>query len=158
MAEQGIEIIFEGGSKLKCYDDGKIFRWFPASKIWKEINNVANTSEGYNAIGIEGQIIKRHRLICFAFRDFDFVNSNLQIDHIDHNRMNNSIDNLRVVTNQQNCFNRSTTKGFTWDKNANKFKAYIKLNGKKIHLGYYDDEEDAKQAYLEAKAIHHVFD
>ena len=36
-----------------------------------------------------------------------------------------------------------------------KWHAQIKLNGKSIHLGYFDKEEDAKNAYLKAKLIYH---
>ena len=154
--QESVIIEFEGGSRLKCFENGDVFRWYPASKVWKEISNVANSGGCYNYIGVEKQKILRHRLICFAFKDFDFVNSDLQIDHVDRNKLNNSIDNLRVVTNQQNSFNRSNTKGFTWDKKAKKFQAKIQLNGKTKFLGRFNDEADARQAYLKAKQIYHI--
>ena len=156
MAEQGIVIIFEGGSRLRCFEDGSVFRWYPKQNVYKEINNISNCKDGYNHIRIEGKIILRHRLIMFAFQDFDFINSDLFIDHINHDRLNNSIDNLRVVTNQQNQFNRSNTKGYTWSKQHKKYQAQIMINRKHKHLGLFDDEESARQAYLDAKKIHHI--
>jgi hypothetical protein len=78
------------------------------------------------------------------------------IDHIDRNRSNNNLSNLRVVTKQQNSFNRSNTKGYSWSKRAGKWIAYIRLDGKLRHLGYHTVEEDARAAYLAAKSILHV--
>ena len=78
------------------------------------------------------------------------------IDHIDRNRKNNNWLNLRIVTNQQNSFNTSS-KGYTWLKKINKYRAQIKVNYKTINLGRYEKEEDARQAYLDAKKIYHKY-
>ena len=78
------------------------------------------------------------------------------LDHINGIRDDNRICNLRSVTHQQNGFNRKTAKGYHWDKRGNKWKSRIKLNGKNIHLGLFEKEEDARQAYLEAKKIYHI--
>jgi len=82
--------------------------------------------------------------------------SHLSIDHINGDRANNALSNLRVVTHQQNHFNRTTAKGYTWDKQSDKWKAQICLNGKNNYLGLYNTEEDARAAYLTAKVILHV--
>ena len=47
-------------------------------------------------------------------------------------------------------------KGFTWCKDKNKFRAQITINGKTKYLGYYNTEAEARQAYLDAKAIYHI--
>ncbi len=72
------------------------------------------------------------------------------IDHIDNNKQNNNIINLRFATIQQNCQNRSLsskntsgTKGVCWNKKTMKWRAYIKINGKTIHLGYFINKDDA---------------
>lgn len=78
------------------------------------------------------------------------------IDHIDGNKSNNQIDNLRDVTNQENHWNRTTAKGYCWNKSANKFKAAIQINGKVKHLGYYTTEQEARNAYLKGKETYHV--
>lgn len=94
-----------------------------------------------------------HRLAWFLY--YGKLPNN-HIDHIDCNRVNNKIENLRDVTNQQNMFNKPWVKGYTWKKQNSKFQAQISHNGKKIHLGYFTNETDARNAYLEAKAKLHV--
>jgi len=76
-------------------------------------------------------------------------------DHIDGKRSNNSRSNLREVTKQQNNMN-TRAKGYYWHKAVGKWRAYIGLNGKTIHLGYFDIEAEAREAYLSAKAKYHV--
>lgn len=71
------------------------------------------------------------------------------VDHIDRNRLNNSLDNLRWATRSQNGRNRNC-KGYTWDKQANKYQVQYMLNRKNIHIGHYDTEEEARVAYLNA--------
>jgi len=77
------------------------------------------------------------------------------IDHIDRNSLDNRIENLRVLTNQQNTFNREA-KGYGWKSDKNKWRAYIKVDYNYIHLGYFTEEADAKQAYLTAKEKYHI--
>ena len=79
------------------------------------------------------------------------------IDHINGFRDDNRIENLRSVTHQQNNFNKDV-KGYSWNKNENKWVSKIKINKREINLGYFDNEEDARQAYLEAKEKYHRFD
>jgi hypothetical protein len=78
------------------------------------------------------------------------------LDHINGIKDDNRICNLRSVTIQQNGFNRPTSKGYSWDKQSNKWRSRIKLNGKLINLGYYQTEEEARQTYLNAKKIYHI--
>ena len=78
------------------------------------------------------------------------------IDHIDGNTKNNKIENLRSVTHQENCFNRVRSKGYSWNKKEKKFKAKIKVNNIAYHLGYFDNEQDARNAYLNAKEKYHL--
>ena len=80
-----------------------------------------------------------------------------QADHINHNTLDNQILNLRVVTSQQNHFNRKNPKGFYWHNTNKKYLAQIKLNGKKIHLGYFHTAEEAHNSYLKAKEHYHKF-
>lgn len=77
------------------------------------------------------------------------------IDHINRNRSDNRISNLRIVTRQQNNFN-TDAKGFCWYKRDEKFKAQIQVDGKAIHLGYFNNAVDAREAYLKAKLKYHI--
>jgi hypothetical protein len=78
------------------------------------------------------------------------------IDHINRNKLDNRIENLREVTKHQNNFNRNNTKGYSWCKIKNKYKARIKINNKLLWLGSFDNETDAHNAYLNAKSIYHI--
>lgn len=88
-----------------------------------------------------------------------------QIDHIDGNPDNNRIDNLRIAKNQvEQQQNQKTRKdnisgypGVAWYKRYNKWVAYINLNKKRKHLGYFDNYEDACSAHIQGKSKYHLF-
>ena len=88
---------------------------------------------------------------------WDKNDTKMQIDHIDWDTKNNDISNLRLVTHQENQFNKNA-KGYSWSKRDKKYKAQIQLNGKHIHLGYFVDKVDARAAYLTAKAKYHIIE
>jgi len=77
------------------------------------------------------------------------------IDHINHNGLDNRRANLRIVTCQQNSWNKrkqrgnysSKYKGVTWLKSENKWQSRIICGGKRIFIGYFDDEKAAARAY-----------
>lgn len=78
-------------------------------------------------------------------------------DHINGDKLDNRRSNLRVCTNGQNMMNRgrqsnnsSGFRGVCWHRQRNKWRAYIKRNGKQIALGLFDSKEAAAQAYKEA--------
>jgi hypothetical protein len=77
-----------------------------------------------------------------------------QVDHIDHNTLNNQRSNLRLCTNQQNCLNRqkypntsSKFKGVSWYKRDQKWRVYCCNNGQGKYLGLYDTELEAAKVY-----------
>jgi hypothetical protein len=95
-----------------------------------------------------------HRLVAMTF--INNPNDKEQVDHIDNNKINNKLYNLRWVTKQENSFNRpmnvnnnSGVKGVYWDKKIKKWHAEIRANGKRKHIGYYDDLKDAQDARQE---------
>jgi hypothetical protein len=78
-------------------------------------------------------------------------------DHENGNGLDNQRANLRQATKAQNNFNQrpqrgtsSRFKGVTWHKQAGKWQASIKTQGKFRYLGLYSSEEDAARAYKEA--------
>ena len=95
---------------------------------------------------------KIHRLVAEAF----ILNlTNLPcVDHIDRNKLNNHLSNLRWCTQKENQHNRSKNKngtsmykGVSFHKPLNKWRARIKHNGQQIHIGYFLDESEAGRAY-----------
>lgn len=80
-----------------------------------------------------------------------------QVDHIQHNTLDNRRKKLRICTQRENLMNQkpqkgrsSIFKGVSWSRFAKKWAAYIKTKGKKIHLGYWIKEKDAAEAYNKA--------
>lgn len=80
------------------------------------------------------------------------------VDHINHNKLDNRKCNLRICTHSQNNMNRvkqsNNTSGYTgvyWSKEHSKWHAQIECNKKRIHLGYYNDIEDAVKARKQAE-------
>jgi hypothetical protein len=111
---------------------------------------------GYYFVGLYNNDKKRvhvniHRLVLTTFESN--YNNKQCIDHMDNNRLNNCLFNLRFVTRQENQFNMSMAsnntsgvKGVYWKAERNKWCSRITLNGKTIHLGHFDNIDDAKQA------------
>ena len=99
-----------------------------------------------------------HVLVATAF--IPKIDGSEFVDHIDHDRTNNHTNNLRWVTRQENCCNRtkqssrtsSQYKGVCFRSDRNRWVAEITANGKKKHIGYFANEIDAGKAYNE-KAI-----
>ena len=113
--------------------------------------------QGYLIVDLRENAIRKthllHRLVCCAF--INNSNNKQFVDHIDNNRTNNHIGNLRWATNKENQQNRklsssntSSVKGVYWKKCHKKWCAQIKIDGISIHIGYYDDLEDAKIARI----------
>lgn len=102
-------------------------------------------------IGDKWTTISMHRLI------LGVTDPKIHVDHIDHNTLNNSRDNLRIATHAQNCANRKAKKngtskylGVDWHKASGKWQAKIRKNKKTIHIGIFDDEIAAAHAYDKA--------
>jgi len=93
--------------------------------------------------------IVAHRIVWAIIKREDPLE--LQIDHINENKQDNKIANLRKATKKQNACNQKAVKGYYFSKRQKKWKAAIRLNGKKKHLGYFDTEQQAREAYLRAK-------
>jgi len=148
--------------QLLDYDQGTgIFTW----KVDRHHRPLAGkkaghiNGDGYVEITVAGRSIKAHRLavllVAGAYpRD--------EVDHIDGDRTNNRFANLRCVSradNQKNrkrhSTNRSGYKGVSWKAQNSRWVASINIGGKRIHLGYFDTAEDARDAYeIAAERLH----
>jgi hypothetical protein len=104
---------------------------------------------GYLHLNLDRRFLLCHRVVWAILKREDPLE--LQIDHINENKQDNKIANLRKVTNRQNKCNQKGAKGYYFHKRHKKWDALINVNGKKKHLGYFDTEQQAREAYLRAK-------
>lgn len=80
----------------------------------------------------------------------------MEVDHINHDTLDNTNSNLRVVTvseNQQNRIGATKTsksgiRGVSWNRHANKWSARVKINGKHTIVGYFNSVEEAESAVI----------
>ena len=84
------------------------------------------------------------------------ISSDNQIDHINNNSLDNRIENLRVLTQQQNQWNRKNVRGYSFYKNTGKYLAHISSNGKLISGKCRDTAEEARADYLLLKEKYHI--
>lgn len=120
-------------------------------------------SNGYVYLSIAGKQHLAHRLAWFMVNGVWPEND---IDHINGDRTDNRFCNLRLATRAENMQNERKARvsnkssgllGVSWSKAACKWAAGIKLEGKKKHLGLFDDPQVAHEAYLSEKRKIHDF-
>jgi hypothetical protein len=105
--------------------------------------------------------IRMHRVIMESVLNRPLLRTE-QIDHINNDGLKNTLDNLRIATNQQNCTNcrkrnvitYSHYKGVTWYKDRSKWVAQIQRDGKNMYLGGFVIESDAAHAYDAAAKLY----
>tara|TARA_R110002074_G_C12181650_1_gene633334 strand:+ start:108 stop:602 length:495 start_codon:yes stop_codon:yes gene_type:complete len=153
------------GRKVRVYNETHIETEFRLVKDkWRQVK-LSKGFDGYYYFNIRGKgthhILKVHRLVFYAHNQswdiYDGSKDNI-IDHINNEPLDNRIENLRNVSNTQNCWNTLKHKGYTWDNARKKWMCRITHNKKTIHLGRFDNEEEARNAYLTAKEKYHVIE
>ena len=132
------------------------------NKIMKQSN-----PQGYKLVNLKKdgkwKIFTVHRLVGNTF--LENPDNKPLIDHIDENKSNNNVKNLRWATSKDNQYNQgkyinNTTgfKGVAYHKTIKKYQAKIKINDKLKHLGYFKNAEEASKAYeAKAREIHGEF-
>ena len=131
-------------------DSGAFVRKWRIGKGCRAIDGAVagwTSDQGYTLIGIGGYDYFAHRLAwLYVYGQFPID----QIDHINHDKSDNRMVNLRAATTQENQQNISIPKtnksgvvGVSWYKNLSKWTAKIKVDGMSIHLGYFKEFADA---------------
>ena len=154
----------EANELFTCSTEG-ILRWKKDCGSRAKIGSIAghiSSKNGYVRIFHKKKSYLAHRIV-WIVHNVGCYEDNFVIDHIDGNRANNSIKNLRIVSKQENNQNlREATKnnkigklGVTYYRTKNKYRATIVVNHKQLHLGYYDTADQAYEAYVSAKRIYH---
>jgi hypothetical protein len=129
-------------------------------KIGSEPGCTTNT--GYICIKLDSKKYQAHRLAWLYV--YGYMPKN-DVDHINGNRIDNRIINLREATRSENIQNlkkcNSNNKtgllGSCFNKSVNKFQAQIVINYKRIHLGYFNTAIEAHEAYIKAKRELHPY-
>jgi len=120
------------------------------------------TAAGYVEIRVDLKFYRAHRLAWIYLHGE--LEQSMQIDHVNGNRSDNRISNLRLATPKQNKENfplrraqtRSGLLGVCWNKRISRWKARICNNGKRINLGHFKTAEGAHAAYMRAKRKLHT--
>jgi len=123
---------------------GRILKGFPDGKGYLMVDLIKNKYRCSHKI---------HRLVALNF--IDNPENKLEVDHINNNKNQNSVSNLRWCTKFENMRNlkkstknTSGIKGVSWRKIVKKWCAYIQIDGIKTSLGYFSNIEDAKLARM----------
>jgi hypothetical protein len=135
--------IFKDGRK--SYYKGKILICTPDLKGYPKIRLE------YYGKGVTKRV---HSLVWETFGDGTTISfPDRVIDHIDRNKKNNHINNLRIISNRENSSNRKDNKEFIGVRKNNKSDNYtcrIGFNYKVFHLGTFETQEEAFERYNEA--------
>jgi len=158
----GYDITHSEAMELFRYDeaDGCLY-WLKdrksVAKAGSKVGCVHHT--GYLKTKVKGKNLLVHRLIWFLVHG-EWPSDKL--DHINGDKRDNRINNLREATQSQNRCNSklqknntSGYKGVSYNKVSGKYMAGIQVNKKPIYLGLYDTPEQAYQAYCDAAKEHH---
>lgn len=157
-------LIINDGNLIIIPYQGEIFRRMKNGIVKKA---GWQREDGYCLFQYKGFIVYKHRFIYQQFYKLKLTQDSY-IDHLDLNPKNNNITNLRAVSHQQNCQNRTYNKnnklGFKnirYRKDMNKYEVRIRVNGTNNNYGWFEKLEDAIQkrdeAYIELNSQGHIF-
>ncbi|MDH0157327.1 HNH endonuclease [Stutzerimonas stutzeri] len=148
----------------------EIMHYSPETGVFtrrKKVNQMpteagSTDKQGYRRIHLLGKVYRAHRLAWFYLTG-EWPSA--EIDHINGDRSDNRISNLRQCTHQQNNHNqpirrnnRSGVKGVHWDRRLQKWHAQVCLNFKVHHVGHFDDLSEAALAVMDQrKKLHGEF-
>ena len=133
------------------YVDGELYWKVVYSrrlKVGDKAGDIDGT--GYRRVMMGKQHYKMHRLIWIMFNGD--IPQGLIVDHIDRNKANNRIENLRLASKSANNRNREST-GVTFDRERDKWRAQASVNNTTVMLGRFDTRAEAELEYENFKAF-----
>lgn len=137
-----------------------VFEYKDGFLYWRKNGKKAGTRHhtGYTQVGLKGKLYSAHRLVFMMHHGFIPE----IIDHIDGDRSNDRIENLRAASWAQNLQNmklrpnnKSGVKNVSWCGKRNKWIVQLSINGRQTNLGRYDDLELADLIATEAREKYH---
>jgi hypothetical protein len=140
------------GDVVYCYNKAGELLFFTDACLCDKISKYSwcKLAKGYSTTHIDGKQVAAHRIIS------DCPSGKI-VDHRNHNKKDNRIENLRIATKSTNAFNsikssnRSGRQGVWWRQDTKKWSAEIKVMGKKHALGCFSDYDDAVKAREKAE-------
>jgi hypothetical protein len=131
-----------------CDESGVLTRVIDCGRWKKDEQAGCLNTDGYIIVNIDRTRYYAHRLI-WLMKFGEWPSG--EIDHIDGNRSNNRIENLRCVTKsgnmrnqKRNSRNNSGIPGVGWDRSRNKWRVQIYVKGKNSFQGRFDSKEEAE--------------
>ncbi len=147
--------------ELFDYKDGQLIRKTGRKGDKGSVAGCIHKGTGYVHVKIKEKSFKAHRLVFLLHHGYmpDII------DHIDGDKTNNRIENLRAATKAENCqnqkirsTNKSGIKGVSFNKTYKKWSVNICRNYKIMHIGMYDDLKLAEFVAIDAtNKIHNQF-
>ena len=143
------------GGTYRVSNRGTIHRYMNSTGEWK-VTGLSKQSSGYRRFAGRCKSERWTRLVHRVVAELFIPNPEglPEVDHIDRDRSNNRVENLRWVSHQQNAQNQL---GRGCEKRGSRWRASIRVGGKNTRLGTFDTEEEAHAAYLAAKRVYHPF-
>lgn len=147
---------YEGLYQVSNFGNVKSLNYRRTGKV--KLLSPSIASNGYYTVLLRNEVLKKrtvHQLVAIAFLNHVPCGYKLVVNHIDHNPLNNHVDNLEIVTNRYNSGYRKSNgaskyTGVSWDKSLKKFRSNIWINGRLKHLGVFKNEDEAGRAYQKA--------
>lgn len=142
--------------------DTGVFNWINGNLRNVKPGDIAGykNSRGYIKIRVWSRLFFAHRLAWIYVYGEDIDGH--EIDHINGDKSDNRICNLRISSHQQNMFNmkkkstnKSGVKGVHFDKRCNKWRAQTSINKKRVHIGLFNTIESAENAIREFMVANH---
>jgi hypothetical protein len=137
--------------ELLTYENGKLLR--KNGVVAGSVNK-----RGYRVICVDYKLHKAHRLVFLYHHGY----LPAQVDHINGDKDDNRIENLRAADNSKNMMNRKSMRNNTsghknvyWDKESEKWAVKVRLNRKLHNMGRFENIEDAvTAAYVAREKLH----
>jgi len=102
---------------------------------------------GYKKVGFLGKSFRYHKVCWYLYYG---KWPEYEIDHVNRDKLDNRIENLRDVPRRENGQNtEGYNQGAYFNQSKSRWVAQISLDGKAVHLGYFNSEAEAQSAYLE---------
>ena len=124
------------------------------SEISGKILSQYKESRGYMTIKIDGKNYHIHRLMAATYLGHVGGGYRVVVDHVNGVKDDNRLENLQIISNRDNPFKeKKTSSKYTGvSKFKDKWRSCIRINGVLKYLGDFKNEEDARDAYLDARS------